>query len=61
MGKITSEDIDAACACLDAAIARMESMDAAKIMEHWDLISWRKELKSLKKVYYYLHSKTQLK
>jgi len=39
----------------------MESMDAAKIMEHWDLISWRKELKSLKKVYYYLHSKTQLK
>ena len=61
MGKITSEDIDAACACLDAGIARMESMDAAKILEHWGLISWKKELKSLKNVYYYLHSKTQLK
>jgi hypothetical protein len=61
MNKVKSEDIDAACACLDKEIARMENMDAADIMEHWDLISWRKKLNSLKKVFYHLLPKRQLK
>ena len=60
LSKVTNDDLDKVTLLLDKEVARLESMKADEIMEHWDLISWRNELTSVKKVFYFLvHDKNR--
>ena len=54
LSKVTNDDLDKVTLLLDKEVARLTNMKADEIMEHWDLISWRNELTSVKKVFYFL-------